>query len=73
MTWILLAEQEAATFKRVRAVLASHGWFLKTVVSRDQAFEVALEEPPRLVLVDESLPDAQDLVQAFASTSGGPG
>jgi serine/threonine protein kinase len=73
MTWILLAEQEAATFKRVRAVLASHGWFLKTVVSRDQAFEAALEEPPRLVLVDESLPGAQDLVQAFASSSGGPG
>ncbi|MGB3564616.1 MAG: TonB family protein [Thermoanaerobaculia bacterium] len=73
MTWILLAEQEAATFKRVRAALASHGWFLKTVASRDEAFEVALEEPPRLVLVDESLLGAQDLVQAFASISGGPG
>ena len=73
MTWILLAEQEAATFKRVRAVLASHGWFLKTVTSRDRAFEVALEEPPLLVLVDESLLGAHELVQAFASTSGGPG
>ena len=73
MTWILLAEQEPATFKRVRAVLASHGWFLKTVATRDQAFEAALEEPPLLVLVDEGLEGAQDVVQAFASASGGPG
>jgi DNA-binding response OmpR family regulator len=73
MTWILLAEQEAATFKRVRAVLASHGWFLKTVTSREQAFDVALEEPPLLVMVDETLQGAQDIVQAFAKASGGPG
>ena len=73
MPLILLAEDEAPTVDHVRSVLASQGWLVKTVDSRDQALRAASEFAPQLVLVNDRLAGVEDLVRTFSRRSGGPG
>jgi TonB family protein len=73
MPLILLAEDEAPTIDQVRTVLASQGWLVKTVDSRDQALRAASEFAPQLVLVNDRLAGVKDLVRTFSRRSGGPG
>ena len=73
MPLILLAEDEAPTVDHVRSVLASQGWLVKTVDSRDQALRTASEFAPQLVLVNDRLAGVEDLVRTFSRRSGGPG
>lgn len=73
MPLILLAEDEAPTIDHIRSALASQGWLVKTVHSRDQALRAASEFAPQLVLVNARLTGADDLVRTFSRRSGGPG
>ena len=73
MPLILLAEEEAITIDHVRSALASQGWLVKTVGTRDQALRAASEFAPQLVLVNDQLEGVGDLVRTFSKKSGGPG
>ena len=73
MPLILLAEDESSTIDHVRSALASQGWLVKTVGTRDQALRAASEFAPQLVLVNDTLNGAEDLIRTFSRHSGGPG
>ena len=73
MPLILLAEDESSTIDHVRSALASQGWLVKTVGTRDQALRAASEFAPQLVLVNDTLSGAEDLIRTFSRRSGGPG
>ena len=73
MPLILLAEDESPTIDHVRSALSSQGWLVKTVSSRDQALRAASEFAPQLVLINDRLSGAEDLVRTFSRQSGGPG
>ena len=73
MPLILLAEDESSTIDHVRSALSSQGWLVKTVGDRDQALRAASEFAPQLVLVNDRLAGAQDLIRTFSRRSGGPG
>ena len=58
MPLILLAEDDSSTIDHVRSALASQGWLVKTVGTRDQALRAASEFAPQLVLVNDRLTGA---------------
>jgi len=68
-----LAEDESSTIDHVRSALSSQGWLVKTVGDRDQALRAASEFAPQLVLINDRLAGAEDLIRTFSRRSGGPG
>ena len=73
MSVILVAEQDASTVRQIADSLRSEGWTARTVDSRAAAMASAAAETPNLVLASSTLPEAAQLLGAFARGRGGPG
>ncbi|RMH18446.1 MAG: response regulator, partial [Acidobacteria bacterium] len=73
MSMILVVEPDPAFAERITTALEPHGLSISVVGDRGAALEGAAARPPRLVLVDSGLPEAEELLAAFAARGGGPG
>lgn len=58
---ILIVDDEAANRRVYGDLLAAEGYAVKTASSGDEAFALAVESPPDLVLSDVSMPDGDGL------------
>ncbi len=73
MSVILVAEQDAGFVRQIVSALRSEGWTTRPVDSRAAALRSADAEMPSLVLASSTLPEAAQLLGAFARSRGGPG
>ncbi len=73
MSLILVVEAENHHAEPVIRALTSDKFNVKVVSNHDEALRAAAYEAPSLVLVSSDLPDAAEMMNAFASKRGGPG
>ena len=73
MASILVVGQEQRSLERFHRVLSAEGWRVRVAQGRAQALQAAALEPPDLVLAGAEIPGAEELVNAFRRSAGGPG
>jgi hypothetical protein len=70
---IVLATDDPEAVDRVGPALDAAGWEVETVGSRDEGLSFRPGRVPDLVVVEEGVPGAEDLVRTFSRCRGGPG
>ncbi|MDH3746095.1 MAG: hypothetical protein OES47_13435, partial [Acidobacteriota bacterium] len=73
MVLVLAVTQDKKLDKKIRDALGGEGWWVSQVEDSQSALRSAADHEPHLVLVDEDVNGADDLVRVFGSKSGGPG
>ena len=73
MVVILVVSGEARLGRHVRSVLGAQGWWVTAASDREAALRAAADHEPALVLVDNDLDGAAELVRVFGAENGGPG
>jgi hypothetical protein len=70
---IVLATDDPEAVDRVEPAFDAAGWELEMVGSRDEGLSFRPGRVPDLVVVEEGVPGAEDLVRTFSRCRGGPG
>jgi CheY-like chemotaxis protein len=73
MGLILVISEDAVEIETIKTSLSVHGWWVTVAGDRQTALQVAADQAPQLVIVDDAVHESTELVKAFGSAAGGPG
>jgi DNA-binding response OmpR family regulator len=72
MVFVLLVSADSKRGVRMREALTAQGWWATLVTDREGALRAAADHEPEVVIVDENVMGATELVKIFTSLNGGP-
>ena len=73
MAFVLLVSADSKKGTAMRETLIAQGWWVSLVFDREGALRAAADHEPDLVVVDQRVGSAPELVKIFSSRNGGPG